>query len=394
MLMRFSNEYFVIRKIPSHVLQTLEILDSQGFQSYLVGGCIRDLLREKMPKDWDICTSALPHDLIKIFPHCISLGLRFGTIGVPTQSGIIQITSFREELYYQDYRHPKVSFVRSLQLDLKRRDFTINAMAYHPKEGLIDLFGGQNHLKSKTLQCVGDPSLRFNEDALRILRLVRFSCTLGFSPDSLTLQQAKVHKDLLLKISKERIRDELTLSLQGDFFVDFFQIYFEIFKVVLPELKKAKKHKIKNLSLLFAFLFQKEEDSQALERLKFPKIQIKRTQELLKYKNISIKKDPISIKLLLRDIGYDSLMAILELQKLNGKNTNKLYEIVQQIMIKDECFCLKDLRIKGDDLIKLGFRGKEIGEVLQKLLTKVIQGEIDNSPEYLLAEASYFFSRI
>lgn len=392
--MQFSNEFFLIDKIPACVLETLEILNSQGFKSYLVGGCIRDLLRGEIPKDWDICTSALSYELTKVFPDCIPLGLKFGTIGIPTQIGIIQITSFREELFYHNHRHPQVCFVQSLQSDLKRRDFTINAMAYHPKEGLIDLFGGQNHLKSKILQCVGDPLLRFNEDALRILRLVRFSCTLGFTPDPLTLQQAKLHKNLLLKISKERVRDELISSLQGNFFVDFFKIYFEIFQVVLPELKKAKKHKIKNLALLFAFLFQKEEDSQALERLKFPKAQIKRTKELLKYKNISIKEDPITIKLLLRDIGYDSLMAVLELQKLDGKNTKKLYEIVQEIMIKDECFCLKDLKIKGNDLIKLGFKGKEVGKTLQKILEKVIQGEIENTPECLLAKASYFFSRI
>lgn len=383
----------MISKIPSCVLEILETLNSQGFQAYLVGGCVRDLLREKKPKDWDICTSAPPSDLILIFPSCIPLGLKFGTIGLHTQEGIIEVTSFREELNYTNHRHPQVCFVQSLQSDLKRRDFTINAIAYHPKEGLFDLFDGQRDLKARILRCVGDPSLRFAEDALRILRLVRFSCETGFHPDPNTLQQAKIYKNSLFEISKERIRDELILALQGDFFVDFFQTYFEIFQIVLPELKKPKKHKIKNLSLLFAFLFQQEEDYQALERLKFPKIEIKRTQELLKYKNISIKEDPISIKFLLRDIGYDSFMALLELQKLSGKNTKNLYQIVQEIMIKDECFSLKDLQIKGDDLLKLGFRGKKIGKILDELLEKVIRGEIDNSPSSLL-EASYFFSRI
>lgn len=384
----------MISKIPSCVLEILEILNSQGFQAYLVGGCVRDLLRGEKPKDWDICTSAHPDDLVKIFPLGIHLGLKFGTLGLPTQEGIIEITAFREELGYTHHRHPQVRFVQSLQSDLKRRDFTINAIAYHPKEGLFDFFKGQSDLKAKILRCVGDPSLRFHEDALRILRLVRFSCTLGFCPDPLSLQQAKLHKHLLLDISKERIRDELILALQGDFFVEFFNLYVEIFQIVLPELKKAKKHNIKNLSLLFAFLFQKEEDFQALERLKFPKTQIKRTQELLKYKHFVLQEDPISIKFLLRDLGYDSLMAVLELQKLCGKNTKKLYQIVQEIMINDECFSLKDLQIKGEDLIKLGFRGKEVGEVLEKLLEQVIQGEIDNSLQSLLAQASYFFSRI
>lgn len=381
-------------KIPSCVLEILEILNSQGFQSYLVGGCVRDLLRGEKPKDWDICTPALPDHLVGIFPSCIRLGLKFGTIGLPTQEGIIEVTSFREELHYTNHRHPQVCFVQSLQSDLKRRDFTINAIAYHLKEGLIDPFEGQSDLKAKILRCVGDPSLRFHEDALRILRLVRFSCTLGFHPDPPTLQHAKLYKDLLYKISKERIRDELILALQGKFFVDFFKMYFEIFQIVLPELKKAKKHNIKNLSLLFAFLFEQEEDYQALERLKFSKTEIKRTQELLKYKHTALKEDPIEIKFLLRDIGYDSFMTLLELQKLSGKNTKNLYRLTQEIMINNECFSLKDLQIKGDDLLKLGFKGKEIGEVLDKLLEKVIQGKIDNSLQSLLAQASYFFSRI
>lgn len=381
-------------RIPACVLEILEILELKGFKSYLVGGCVRDILREKRPKDWDICTPATPEDLILIFPSCIQLGLKFGTIGLHTQEGIVEVTSFREELDYADHRHPKVSFVQSLKSDLKRRDFTINAIAYHPQEGFLDLFGGQEDLKAGILRCVGDALARFNEDALRILRLVRFSCTLGFQPDFSALQQAKACKDSLLLISKERIRDELILALQGEFFVDFFETYFEIFQIVLPELKKAKKHKIKNLSLLFAFLLQKEEDSHALERLKFPKVEVKRARELLCYKNIPIKEDTVAIKLLLRDLGYDTFMALLELQKLSGKNTKKLYQMVQEIMINNECFLLKDLQIKGDDLFKLGFRGKEIGRILDELLEKVIKGEIDNSSQSLIAQASYFFSRI
>lgn len=376
------------------MLEILEILNSKGFDSYLVGGCVRDILRGVKPKDWDICTSAAPDNLILIFPSCIQLGLKFGTIGLHTQEGIVEVTSFRKEFDYANYRHPRVSFVQSLELDLKRRDFTINAIAYHPQKGLFDFFGGQEDLKAGILRCVGDPHSRFSEDALRILRLVRFSCTLGFQADPSALQQAKICKDFLLLISKERIRDELILALQGEFFNDFFGIYLEIFQVVLPELKKTQKHKIKNLSLLFAFLFQKEEDCQALERLKFSKVEVKRTRELLKYKNVSIKEDLIEIKFLLRDLGYDTFMALLELQKLSGKNTKKLYQIVQEIMIKDECFSLKDLQIKGDDLFKLGFRGKEIGKILDKLLEKVIRGEIDNSSQSLIAQASYFFSRI
>lgn len=377
----------MIEGIPDSVGRILEILENKGFESYLVGGCVRDLLLGKCPKDWDICTAAKPQEMKELFPLSLDLGAKFGTLGVQTSEGIVEITTFREEGAYLDCRHPQVSFVGDVRLDLKRRDFSINAMAYHPKKGLIDDFGGREDLSCRVLRSVGEADLRFQEDALRILRLVRFSCVLGFAPQIDTLQSALRFKQNLLMIAKERIRDELVLALQGEFFVDFFKTYEEIFALVLPELKKPRRHKISNLSLLFAFLLEGDESYKALERLKFSKAMVDRVRILLRYKNFTIEENRIALKLLLKEIGYDCLMALLELKKINGENVKKPYALVQGIMIDDECFCLKDLSVNGEDMKKLGFLGEEIGKVLEKLLLDVIYERIPNQKESLIIRA-------
>lgn len=374
-------------EIPSCVLAILEKLDFHALPSYLAGGCVRDLLMGNPPSDWDICTPATPEELIAIFPSFIPLGLKFGTIGLSTPEGIVEITSFREESNYCNHRHPQVSFVRSLETDLARRDFTINAMAYNPQRGLVDLFEGQRDLKEGILRCVGNPFVRFQEDALRILRLVRFSCVHGFYPDLATLHEAKMHKSSLLHISQERIRNELILALKGKFFADFFETYFEIFQIVLPELTTAKRHTITDIPLLFAFLFGKEEDCRALERLKFSRLQIQQAHQLLKYKNTPLRADRAEIKFLLQKIGENQFKTLLELKKLNGEDITKLRNLTQEILRNHECFSLRDLQIKGDDLMRLGLEGKEIGEVLNHLLIKVIKGEIENTCGCLKASA-------
>ncbi|WP_051420604.1 CCA tRNA nucleotidyltransferase [Helicobacter pametensis] len=380
----------MIDLIPSSVLEILEALERAGHRAYLVGGSVRDLLMHKIPKDWDICTSSLPEQTKEIFPSHIALGERYGTIGVKVEEGIVEVTTFRQEEKYLDFRHPEVSFVQDLQTDLERRDFTINAMAYHPREGIIDLFDGVQDLQNQVLRCVGDGGVRFQEDALRILRLVRFSCTLGFSPQSHTLSWAIHHRTLIGNLAKERISQELLLILQGEFLDQFFETYCEIFAEVLPKLRKPKKRKIRNLSLLLAYLF--DEDS-VLDLLCLDKEQKKRARVLIQYKRHKISADSIEIKLLLRDIGYDYFMALIELKKLLGEEIKMFYRIAQQIMIDDECFCLKDLKIKGYELQKMGFSGVKIGEILECLLEEVIRGETPNTLEALRQRAIYF-SRI
>lgn len=370
--------------IPSSVLDILHTLHSHSFSSYLVGGCVRDFLLGVKPKDWDICTQATPTEILNLFPQSLRLGEKYGTIGVKTPIGIIQITTFRTESAYCDFRHPQVCFSQSLNEDLKRRDFTINAIAYHPCEGFIDPLGGERDLQEKILRCIGDAKERFKEDALRILRLVRFGSRFDFSPHPHTLEEALRHIPLLAYISKERIRDELLAIFQTPFWDKYFSLYRPIYSYIFPELTQAFKHKISNLSILFALIFQKEEDLQALERLKIDKTTAKRTALLFSYKNTNLPMEKIGIKLLLKDMGYDNFTALLELQKLMGKDTKKPYKILQDIMIADECFCLKDLKINGNDLLALGYQREKIGEKLEELLTKVIKGEIPNEKSKLL----------
>lgn len=387
MLMHCLRGLCVTNQIPQEILDLLKILEAKGFESYLVGGCVRDMLLGQVPKDWDICTQATPCEMKILFPSCIEFGAKFGTIGVQTSQGIVEITTFREEGGYRDCRHPQVQFVRKLELDLKRRDFTINAMAYHPTSGLIDCFEGIKDLQAGVLRCVGEAQMRFQEDALRILRLVRFSCVLGFEPELYTLQSALDFTQNLLLISHERIRDELILALQGKYFVAFFSVYQKIFSCVFPELKTPKAHHLKNPALLFAFLLDGEESLAAMHRLKFSKEIKERVKNLLKYKNQIIPQDSIALKHLLRDIGYDCLMALFELKKLKGEKIKMLYAMTQKIMMNDECYCLQDLRVSGKDLLSLGFQGKEIGEVLESLLLSVIEEEIANQKEVLLERA-------
>lgn len=366
--------------IPQSVLQILEKLEKKGYTSYLVGGCVRDFLLGVKPKDWDICTPATPEELLEIFPNSLSLGAKYGTIGVKSEVGIIEVTTFRIEQGYQDFRHPKVSFTQDLLDDLKRRDFTINAIAYY--RDFFDPFNGAEDIKNKTLRCVGEAKKRFQEDALRILRLVRFCSSFDFTPESSTLHYAIQDASLLSHISAERIRDELLKIFQTPFWDKYFSLFKPIFSVVLPELKKPFKHKISNLSILFAYIL--DGNIEAMQRLKMDKTTQKRTSLLLSHKNQILKNDKISIKLLLKEMGYDNFSALLELQKLMGKDTKSIYKTLQNIMIADECFCLKDLKLKGDDLISLGYEGEKIGEILESLLIKVIREELPNSKEELL----------
>lgn len=374
--------------IPQPILKILDALEANGYTSYLVGGCVRDFLLKLTPKDWDICTPATPSEILEIFPNSIRLGEKYGTIGVKSSMGIIQVTTFRTENSYQNFRHPQVSFTQELRKDLKRRDFTINAIAYHPSLGFCDPFGGREDLDNQLLCCVGEPQERFKEDALRILRLVRFSSRFDFQPCKQTLQSALHFSPLLSHISSERIRDELLEIFQTSFWSKYFQTYRPIYSRVLPELSKPFKHKISNPSILFAYILNSKEDLGALQRLKIDKTTQKRTALLLEYKGQTLSDDKVEIKFLLKAIGYDNFTALLELQKLLGKDTKSVYKTLQNLMIADECFSLKDLKVNGNDIASLGYEREKIGEILENLLDKVIKGELPNQKESLLQSLS------
>ena len=204
-------------QIPEQVNRILEELQKAGYEAYAVGGCVRDALLGREPHDWDITTSALPQQVKEIFPRTIDTGLKHGTVTVLAGREAYEVTTFRVDGVYEDGRHPKqVTFTPSLEEDLKRRDFTINAMAYSGSSGLVDLFGGQKDLEDGVIRAVGDPLQRFSEDALRIMRAVRFSAQLGYRIDPETLRAASQLAPYLKKISWERIRDELEKTLMSD----------------------------------------------------------------------------------------------------------------------------------------------------------------------------------
>ncbi len=233
-------------KVPEEVKMAVKELEKSGYEAYLVGGCVRDVVMGRKPKDWDVATSARPEEIQKVFPDSVYEN-NFGTVGVKTRSEdpvlkILEITTFRSESEYEDARHPrKVEFVSSVEEDLSRRDFTVNAMALNLKLSLIDPYGGQKDLKNKIIKAVGDPHKRFEEDALRLMRAVRFAVELGFHIDHKTLEALNEKSGLLEEISKERIRDELIKIIMADRAAEGFMILEDtgLLKHVIPELREG-----------------------------------------------------------------------------------------------------------------------------------------------------------
>ena len=204
--------------IPKDVMYILKSLNEKGYEAYIVGGCVRDAILNMVPKDWDITTSAKPEEVKKCFDKTFDTGIQHGTVTAVINKNNYEITTYRIEDQYDDCRHPnKVYFTDKLTDDLLRRDFTMNAIAYHPDEGFKDPFGGIDDIKIKTIRGVGNPSERFNEDALRMLRAVRFSAQLGFDIENETLEALKQNVSLIKKISVERIREEISKLIKSDF---------------------------------------------------------------------------------------------------------------------------------------------------------------------------------
>jgi len=241
-------------RIPHKVNDIIEELMRQGFEAYVVGGCVRDMVLGREPEDWDITTSATPHEVKKIFRRTVDTGIQHGTVTVLLDKDHFEVTTYRLDGEYEDNRHPKeVSFTSSLSEDLKRRDFTINAMAYNEKEGFIDLFGGMEDLKKGLIRCVGSAKERFDEDALRILRAVRFSAQLGFTIEQETMEAVKAKVAHLNNISAERIRVELTkllLSNHPERLNDLYEV--GITGVVLPEFNAMMSTQQKNIHHIFS----------------------------------------------------------------------------------------------------------------------------------------------
>ena len=420
-------------------------------EAYVVGGCVRDSLLGITPKDWDICTSATPDEMKELFQRnrirTIDTGLKHGTITANMESaGMFEVTTFRIDGDYSDMRHPdSVVFTESITKDLARRDFTINAMAYNPA-GLIDPYGGRQDLESGVIRCVGNPDDRFKEDALRILRALRFSSTYGFSIEAQT--SAAIHRNrfLLKHIASERIQSEMNKILLGKGVLNVLLEYSDVFAVFIPEFSKCigfnqnnSYHKYNvydhiaysvahytgsDISVKVALflhdigkplcysedhngghfyghpLISGEIAETILNRLRFDTKTKNEVLELVLHHDDDIHPTIKSVKRWLYRIGYDQFMRLIDvniadsLAHMPGTQDKWLagYEtarvIANQIIEQEQCFSLKNLEINGHDLLALGFQeGKEIGTILNEILIKVIDGDLPNNKVELLEYA-------
>ncbi|MDF2523416.1 MAG: tRNA nucleotidyltransferase [Clostridiales bacterium] len=421
-------------KIPEQVAFIFRVLNCAGFEAFIVGGCVRDSIMGRKPGDWDIATNAMPHEVKFLFSKTIDTGIKHGTVTVVIQGSNFEVTTYRVDGEYRDSRHPEfVEYTSSLKEDLSRRDFTVNAIAYHPEKGFIDPFNGASDIEAGIIRAVGSPSERFREDALRMLRALRFSAQLGFEIEKQTLEGISHNKELILNISSERIRDELSKILISDH-TDKFYLLKEtgLLKLLIPELDacyeieqnnpyhiyNVGEHSLKAVSailnepsLRWTMLLHdvgktltKTTDAQGIDHfyehheksmqlaaeilkgLKFDNKTIDKVSRLIKHHDRQIDLSIKSVRKTLNIVGNDIFEDLLLVREADVKAQNPelavkrleqldiIKNLYDEIKCKNDCTDIKDLAVNGDDLISMGIpQGKEIKEVLEKLLEVVLE---------------------
>ena len=395
--------------IPKHPKYILDTLEKNGFEAYIVGGCVRDQLLGKKVSDFDITTNAKPDEVKALFKRTIDTGIKHGTVTIvmkDTETNSFQnyeVTTFRVEGAYIDGRHPeKVEFVDDLYEDLSRRDFTINALAYNENKGLVDKFDGLSDLNNKVIRAVGNPIDRYNEDALRMLRSVRFAAKLTFDIEKDTLSAINVCKDNLSKISKERIQIELTKTLTKTLLSDnpdYIRYIFDygLDKYITKNFSYIRYNKLietNDIVLAYASLLYNNIDIcyEVLKELKFDNETIKNTEHILSNKDDFIKaisNDKESKRYLFKkiifNIGFDNIYKLLTL--VSFKEDIDLKDeilLIDEIKNNKEPVFLSDLAINGNDLLAIGKNGVEVGEILNKLLDIVHKDKSMNNKDNLL----------
>ena len=436
----------MVIELPKSVSFIIDRLESFGHECFVVGGCVRDSLSGNPVNDWDFTTSATPDEIEKCFSDftTFDIGKRFGTICVVVEGVNFEITTYRKDGDYRDSRHPdSVSFSKALSDDLSRRDFTINAMAYNKTQGLIDIFDGIKDLKYGVVRCVGEPDVRFTEDALRIMRALRFAAKFGYSLEAKTSESIIKNKDRLLDISSERIISELSKLLCSEH-VDFIlRRYKDVIAVVIPEISvmfnfdQKSLHHNKDLWRHTVSAVKNTPNSQVmrtamllhdigkpmtvctdknghshfknhpklssaiantiLKRLKYPSAFIKTVCLLIEHHDDRLTPDSPTIKRYLRNLGVADLSMLLSIQRAdilaqsNYKREEKLETLdavcdeFNRIIHSDECYSLESLAVNGKDIIHLGVTsGEKIGSVLSELLDLVIDGKLKNNYDELI----------
>ena len=385
---------------PKYVRQVLRSLQARGHVAYLVGGCVRDMALGVRPHDWDICTGALPEQVMEVFPGALPTGLKHGTVTVRLNSRSVEVTTFRSEENYVDHRHPEtVRFVGELTTDLSRRDFTINAMALSPDGLIMDPFGGLTDLEHRCIRCVGSPELRFEEDALRMFRALRFSARLDFTIEEATLAAIGKKAHLASALAAERIRDEVekTLLTPRPETVGLMQhlglldVFLCARADALPELKLLTKLPRKALDRWMALcvilrrrgLISSVEDFLTALRLDSRTIRCC-TDGAALLEGRKPHNAP-EWKRLLRRWGVDTVSCAARCRDaLDGGSSSRE---LKSVLKSGECFSMKHLAVSGDDLTALGLKGRELGEMLNFLLDYVIEYPENNRRELLLSLA-------
>lgn len=396
-------------ELPKDVRHIINVLMENGYEAYAVGGCVRDSILGRTPGDWDITTSALPMQVKALFRRTIDTGIQHGTVTVMLGKNGYEVTTYRIDGKYEDSRHPKsVKFTSNLVEDLKRRDFTINAMAYNDEHGIVDAFDGMGDLKRKIIRCVGKAHDRFDEDALRILRAVRFSAQLGFDIEDDTAKAAKELAPTLVKISRERIHTELNKLLLSDN-PDYFSVVYDlgVMKIIIPELENIDAHKldkikhfIKKTSAVLperyaALLSCVDADTagRILKGLKLDNATISMAAKLVKYYNMNPMLSEADVRHYINEVGENDALRIIDFNiSVCGSELIKGYtdmkKICVMVMERGDCTELRNLKISGKDLVGAGFpAGKQLGEILQKLLCEVLDNPEFNEYNYLLKRA-------
>ena len=359
---------------PDAIIRTLE---AAGFEARYVGGCVRDTLLRRPIHDWDIASQALPEDVLRLFPHCVPTGLKHGTVTVLLDGVSAEVTTYRLDGAYHDGRHPDgVRFVRSLADDLARRDFTINAMAWDERTGLIDPFDGAGDIKRRRIRCVGVPSERFGEDALRILRALRFAARFGFAVEEETAAAIHAQRGLLREIAAERVFEELKGIVTGPAAAPVLAAFSDVLETVIPGARPFGPEASEELGIRLALLLRGC-GAEALDALRCDRALRREVEQLLE---APAPADELALRRLALEYGGERAGQIA---RLHGWPA----EAAERTLRTSPCRSMRELAVNGGDLCTLGLSGPAVGAALRALALDVLRGECENEREALLARA-------
>ena len=371
--------------IPEYVKKVVNTLNQNGFEAFVVGGAVRDAMLGQNPDDWDVTTNAMAEQTKQCFDRHFDTGIKHGTITVLMDKKPVEVTTYRIDGEYKDNRRPEtVAFTADIKEDLKRRDFTINAMAYNEQAGLLDLYGGAEDLKNKIIRCVGDADTRFGEDALRIMRAIRFAARLGFEIEEKTFKSIVKNRFLLKNISVERIQTELVKMLETS---DNLQLLFKsgVAEVIMPEVDfktvrlPAQTDRETKLSALF---YNVDDSRDFFNRLKFDNNTKHNVLKIIECTREDIATTDYEVKKLLNKYGETLLEKAMVVSGCYGRDISLQKGILQRV--KSEPYSLKHLAVTGNDIMNLGVKGADIGRVMNALLDEVMKKPVLNVKEKLL----------